>query len=265
MPTRTQIIIGGKDTLKALKDIAARKELVSWSCGKNTKAGDFLFFYAMKPTSAIVATGIAASKARPHKKWHYVTDIENLEIIKNPIPLQELLVELPKWGWPRQPRRPTYPRDYIVRKIEQLAKRRLVTTTIHPEKRIDNGAGFGHSERNRLVEQAACKEVKKHFENLGYKVISREKENLGYDFDVIKGSETIHLEVKGISGSALKFPITANEVACARRDSKFKLAVVTEAMTSQKRVHIFSRKDFLKGFKLTPFAYFAEAKESLRA
>ena len=145
-----------------------------------------------------------------------------------------------------------------------LAKRRKFTTT-PTKKRVGNGAGFGSAERNRVVEQAACKLLKKYFNRLGYEVVSREKENLGYDFDVTKNGETIHVEVKGVSGSMLKFPITANEIACARTDSKFRLAVVVEATTPKRKIYIFTRKEFLSGFGLTPLAYFAEAKKSLHA
>ncbi len=128
-----------------------------------------------------------------------------------------------------------------------------------------SGGGFGSAERNRLVEQAACKAVRKRYEQRKYEVVSREKENLGYDFDATRNSEKLHLEVKGVSGSLLKFPITANEVARARSDSKFQLVVVTETTLSTRKIHIYSRKEFLKLFDLKPFAYFAEVKRSLPA
>jgi hypothetical protein len=127
-----------------------------------------------------------------------------------------------------------------------------------------SGGGFGSKETSRLTELAACKAVRRHFEAKGYAVESRERENLGYDFEVTQGNETLHVEVKGISGALLRFPITANEVRCARADEKFRLAVVTEAITPRRTIRVFSRKAFLDTFALSPIAYFAEARsESL--
>lgn len=263
--SRTQITIGGKNTFRALKEIVANKQHVWWSCAKNTRAGDLLFFYAMKPNSAIVATGVAASSARPHKKWHYIADIRDVKIIKTPITRAELLGEFPKWGWPKQPRRATYLNESIARELQELAGLKERTNQESLITISTSGAGFGTSKHNREVEQAARKAIRTHFERLGYKVKSREKENIGYDFDVRRKREELHLELKGISGEELRFPITANEVNCAKSDTKFWLAVVTKALSAQRKVRVVSRKDFLKHFVLKPLAYFAKARSSLFA
>lgn len=179
-----------------------------------------------------------------------------------------MLKEIPNWGWPKQPRRVNYLRDpFMVKKLFKLANRKREGRDVdNPDEkaaaeiRNSAGAGFGDFKQNLKVELAACKAFKDYYKRKGYLVTSREKENIGYDFDVSKNGETLHVEVKGISGSGFKFPITANEVACAKSDSKFHLAVVSEATTPRRKVHVFTRNEFQNGFGLKPLAYFAEIK-----
>jgi hypothetical protein len=123
-----------------------------------------------------------------------------------------------------------------------------------------SGAGFGTPEQNRLVEKAACRVAREYFRNRGYKISSREKESLGYDFDVSRNREMLHVEVKGISGSVLRFPITANEVRCATSDSAFQLAVVTETRSKNPRIHLFDAKAFSRSFKLSALAFYAQIR-----
>src|SRR5208282_2300813 len=104
------------------------------------------------------------------------------------------------------------------------------------------------------------KAVKRYFERQGYKVVSCERQNLGYDFNVSRNGEMLHVEVKGVSGLVSKFIITAGEVKCARTDSKFRLVVVTEATVPKRKIELFTPKEFLKFFKLKTIAYFAEDK-----
>jgi len=171
--------------------------------------------------------------------------------------VQEVQKMFPRWKWLTHPRSKQHLDDH---ETQQLLKSASLLLKTPPVSVKISGGGFGSNpEQIRLVEQAACKAVKKHFEQLGYKVVSREKENLGYDFDVSRNGRMLHIEVKGVSSSLLKFPITENEVHCARSDSKFQLAIVTNATTPRRKMQIFTRKEFLKTFELTPIAYFAEA------
>jgi len=78
------------------------------------------------------------------------------------------------------------------------------------------GAGFGSIENNRKVEKAAIDFVTQHLRQKGYDVESREKECIGYDLDAThQKQKTLHVEVKGVSGGQVHFPITANEVRSA--------------------------------------------------
>ena len=265
MNRRIQIVHGGSDKkngdFSVVHRLAKANKTSSWGCGKKTKAGDRLLIYFEHPHSSIVASAVALKDATLGEHWPFVTRVGQIKILRSPITLAEMKEMFPHWKWLNYPRSKQYLDET---KADVLFKRAGLKLKTPPVVVKVSGAGFGSPEQNRLVEQAACGAVRKHFEKRGYEVTSREKENVGYDLDVTKNSEAIHVEVKGVSGSMLKFPITANEVACARTDAKFKLVVVTEATTPQKKVHVFARKDFLKSFGLTPLAYFAEAKEHLR-
>ena len=259
MNGRTQIVHGGSDKkngdFSLIQNLAKAKKSSSWACGKETKAGGTLLIYFGKPHSAIIASAVALKDSTPGDYWPYVTRIDEIKILPMPITLAEMQEKFPRWKWLNYPRANQYLDNH---KAQVLLKRASLKLNTPPVAVKVSGAGFGKTEQNRLVEQAACKVVRKHFERQGYGVISREKENVGYDFDVTRNDEVIHLEVKGISGSLQKFPITANEVACAYADSKFQLALVTEAMSPKQKVKFFNRKDFLKSFSFKPLAYFAE-------
>jgi hypothetical protein len=264
MNRQIQIVHGGvrNGDYEAIHRLAKLKKENRWACGKNTKAGDILLIYFLQPHSKIVASAVALKDAQPGDYWPFMTRIGKIRLLPSPITLAEMKEMFPRWNWLNYPRSKQYLDEA---KAEVLLKRAELKLKTPPVAVKVSGGGFGKPEQNRLVEQSACKAVCSFFKKRGYKLVSREKENVGYDFDATKRSETLHVEVKGISGSLLRFPITANEVACAKTDSKFRLAVITEATTPRNKVHLFSRKDFLKSFELTPLAYFAEAKESFRA
>ncbi len=83
------------------------------------------------------------------------------------------------------------------------------------------------------VEDAAINEVIQHFTEIGYSVDTFEKDNLGWDLEAVLGNETLRLEVKGLSGSAICVELTPNEFQKMNehRDS-YRLCVVTEALTA---------------------------------
>ena len=260
MNGRTQIVHGGSDRnngdFSRVHRLAKTKGTSpAWGCGKETKTGDKLLIYFEKPHSAIVASAVALANARPGDYWPFVTRIGKFSILPSPIALSEMKEMFPRWKWLNYPRSKQY---LDGQKAKVLLSRASLKLKSPPVSVKVTGAGFGKPEQNRLVEQAACKAVRRHFERRGYKVVSREKDNRGYDFDVSRNGEALHIEVKGVSGSLPRFPITANEVACARSDSKFQLAVVIETLSPKQRVKVFKRKDFLKNFSFKPLAYLAE-------
>lgn len=120
-----QIIIGGPQSMPGLKVVAKRQMTTMWSCGQHTKKGDFLFVYALKPESAIIATAKAASDAKRDKIWRFAAKIKNVKILARPISREELIKQFPDWGWPKEPRMVNYLNDSaIAQKLLKLGKRK---------------------------------------------------------------------------------------------------------------------------------------------
>jgi hypothetical protein len=101
----------------------------------------------------------------------------------------------------------------------------VITVTPH-------GAGYGDPATNSQVEQAAIKLVTEEFAGQGWNVTDVSLLKVGWDVTVTRGAEVGHLEVKGVSGVKPTILLTHNEHACALNDPHWKLAVVTQALTS---------------------------------
>ncbi|RYE58357.1 MAG: DUF3883 domain-containing protein [Sphingobacteriales bacterium] len=87
--------------------------------------------------------------------------------------------------------------------------------------------------KKQQVESAAVNAVIRHYEELGYSVYSKEKDNLGWDLEAIKEEETLLLEVKGLSGNITSVELTPNEYKnLQEKNSHYKLCIVTSALTN---------------------------------
>jgi hypothetical protein len=182
----TQIVMGSQNSYKGLMKSAQMNKAAWWSCGKDTKNDDLLFFYIKKPKSEIVALATASGDAKPDREWRYGVDVENIKRIE-PISLEKMREVFPNWGWHKRTRNLTYLDNRIGGKLLKLAglKRRPNTESLITIS--STGAGFGTPKQNREVERAACQAVQTYFERLGYNVKSREK----------KKSDTILICEKG--------------------------------------------------------------------
>jgi hypothetical protein len=258
--SNVQVVLGGAniriDDFTLLEQAARDVGKAEWACGKHTFAGDTILIYFQHPRSAIVAIATASEDAEPGIQWPYYTELENVKLLPAPVDLKELRKMFPRWRWLKQPRNNQY---LDKEKANALLKRVALILRADPISVKISGGGFGTPEQNRIVEAAARQALKRHFR--GYKVISREKENLGYDFDVCRRGEVLHVELKGVSGEGLGFPITANEVRCAETDDNFHIAVVTNARRVP-RVRIFTAREFLTQFKTSPLAYYANFRQT---
>lgn len=87
------------------------------------------------------------------------------------------------------------------------------------------------AEARKKVEKAAIEYVTKEYQSLGYKITSRETENVGWDLDAEKNGEKLKLEVKGIAQSQVSVHISQNEYQnmMANKDC-YRLCVVTNAI-----------------------------------
>ncbi|NSW86325.1 MAG: DUF3883 domain-containing protein [Syntrophobacteraceae bacterium] len=121
------------------------------------------------------------------------------------------------------------------------------------------GAGFGDSESNEEVEKAAVSFVTKLYRDEGWKVISVEKLKRGYDLVCTMDGMEEHVEVKGIRGTSLQFPITAGERKCAEEDPQWRIFILTSAL-DKPTSYQYSGQNFLKEFSFRTLQYMAKLK-----
>jgi hypothetical protein len=122
------------------------------------------------------------------------------------------------------------------------------------------GAGFGSPAENRKVEQAAVRVLRAAYKSQGWKLTDFQKDNLGYDFSAVRHQQERHIELKGARGPMPSFPITEHEVAVARTDPLWRLAVVTNALSKVPSLTEWSGDAFLLEFYLRPLSHFARRR-----
>ena len=88
-------------------------------------------------------------------------------------------------------------------------------------------------EHNSKVEKAAITLVWKHYEDLGYDLVSVEKDNIGWDLEASQNKTKLRIEVKGLSGNIPSIGLSPNEYkAWSEGHHFYRLAIVTTALTS---------------------------------
>jgi hypothetical protein len=239
-----------------LKNLAATDGKTTWSSLKGVKVGEKVLIYCQRPHSAVVATAEAASVAKPGKRWPYEVEICNVQLVERPITRTEIAKQFPEWRWAKTTRGGTRPPVDVAEWLWGRARTNLSDPEI--EVVFKAGAGFGDPVNNRKVETSAVNFVISQLKIEGYAVLSRESEKIGYDLEAKKPSSTLHVEVKGVSGDCLHFPITANEVRYGKLDPKFQLFVVTRATSKAPILHRYTWADVTERFKLNPIVYMAE-------
>lgn len=122
MPRKTtQIVIGSDRSYDGLMNSAQQHDLDWWSCGKETKKGDLLFFYFKKPKSEIVGYAYASDDAKPDDEYRYGAGIKDVTRIEPPISLEKMREAFPKWGWLKRTRKLTYLDKGKAKKLRELA------------------------------------------------------------------------------------------------------------------------------------------------
>ena len=87
------------------------------------------------------------------------------------------------------------------------------------------------AEARKRVEKAAVSFVTNEYQSLGFKVTSREKENVGWDLDAKKDGISLKLEVKGLAQSQVSVRISDNEYKSMMSNKDcYRLCVVTNAI-----------------------------------
>lgn len=259
MPSPIYISLAGSDATNGdfslLKKLAASGGAATWSSLKGVLPGEKVLIYCQRPHSAIVATAETASASKPGNRWPYETTIHQVAMLEKPITRAEIAKRFPEWPWAKTARGGTRPPE----EIAEWLWNRAGSNDPGPECEVvfKAGAGFGDPVNNRKVEAAAVKFATAQLEAEGYTVASRESEKVGYDLEAKKRGSVLHVEVKGVSGSLVQFPITANEVKCGESDAAFRLFVVTGATSKSPVLHRFTWPEFAAGFVRSPMAFMA--------
>ena len=94
------------------------------------------------------------------------------------------------------------------------------------------GAGYGDPVTNAQVEKAAMDLATSAYRDRGWDVEDVSARNVGWDLTACRAGDELHLEVKGVSGTKPTILLTRNEHATAGTDPAWRLAVVTQALTS---------------------------------
>ncbi|WP_419781216.1 DUF3883 domain-containing protein [Maridesulfovibrio sp.] len=108
-------------------------------------------------------------------------------------------------------------------------------------KKIKNGSSPRNNdpELRKTVEETAVNLAIYHYENLGFTVISKETEGVGWDLEARNDNLELFIEVKGLSGDTLSVEFTPNEYDKMREHhKKYVIFVVTEALLAPQK-HIF--------------------------
>lgn len=116
---------------------------------------------------------------------------------------------------------------------------------------VSKGKSVGPWNRpDKLAEAAAVKHIKARLKKAGYTVISRETVVCGYDLHAVRDGSELHVEVKGVSGSTLRFFLTKREFEASTSDPDWRLAIVLEARTRPRSMSFVKGGVLGKRFKM---------------
>lgn len=129
------------------------------------------------------------------------------------------------------------------------------------EDNIDPLGRFGTPEHRRMVELAAERAVTAELKRLGYRVVRRSDDKIGYDLQAVphRGGSDLYVEVKGTSGADRRFYMTPKEHEFASTDG-WRLAMVTDALGNPD-VKFFTCKQMEQRFSLQPMVWIGREVE----
>jgi len=255
--SNVQILMFNADSgLALLKELSSSGRSRFLSVPKLTKPGDTVLFYVSKPVSAIIAKGEAMSMPRVTELKWYEAKVGKISMLDSPIKLIELRSMFPRWTWLRSVNMFAYVSQERAKELlERVSLKEIETVKIEKDISSRHGGGFGDPVKNRVVEKAAILKVRRHMKDLGYRVLSRERDKVGYDLDCQRGRTELHIEVKGVSGTEIRFILTARERQKMESDANFVLTVVTSANNRESQIHNFSGRGAIGKFDFRPLAF----------
>ena len=116
------------------------------------------------------------------------------------------------------------------------------------------------AKHRKKVETKAVDFTTKYYEDKKYNVESHESKNCGYDLLATRGKSILEIEVKGTASKEEQFFISRNELNRMNNSSRWKLAIVTEALSDNRKLEIYSPKEVKKKFNLNPMIYRGKLK-----
>jgi hypothetical protein len=136
-----------------------------------------------------------------------------------------------------------------------VAQPNVVSAPDETEDDIDPLGGFGTPEHRKAVEMAAERAVTVELEKLGYRVVRRADEKIGYDLQAIPqaGGQDLLVEVKGTSEAVRRFFMTPKEFDF-RGEKGWRLAMVSNAL-DEPDVLIMRRAEVEKRFSIKPMVW----------
>ena len=117
------------------------------------------------------------------------------------------------------------------------------------------GGGFGQYKQNNDVENAAIMAVCEWYEKWGWEVRSVEDQGCGFDLLCRRNGKEVHVEVKGVSGTAQQFIATAGEVRRMNQDRQFVLAFVPDALSGNPAIQFWSGECLCQNFRFEPIQF----------
>lgn len=109
---------------------------------------------------------------------------------------------------------------------------------------------------NPESERAAVRHVEKTFRSDGWDIRSVEQDKVGYDLHATRGTDELHLEVKGTIGADPAFFLTANEYRRAEDDHRWRLCLVRHALDTKRRtLDTWTAEKLLQQASFSPASY----------
>lgn len=146
------------------------------------------------------------------------------------------------WWFPEASKN-TQVRKFVARVRSLMSSNTQITVVGRTASRKGRWGGNSDVARKALVEKAAIDVVSAHYDE--YEVTSVEKENRGWDLEASKkGSSTLRLEVKGLSGVNLQIGLTPREYEAFKNHingemDNYRLCIVTKALSQRPTLAIF--------------------------
>ncbi|RIK77044.1 hypothetical protein DCC62_10250 [candidate division KSB1 bacterium] len=219
-----------------------------WSISRNyndVQIGDVVYIYAGVADGDLGFIGYATVKDKhgnDRTTWmlHLKFDLKKCRmLLKQPIPATMVR------KWVPYPRNTVWPFSFEA-EIAPFLPWGEKNNTERKSPQTNKGRPWQPDPNKRQkVEQIAIDLTTKHYEALGYSIVSVAKDNVGWDLDATLSGKLLRIEVKGLSQKKLLIELTPNEYDKMKKyKESYRIAVVTDALGKHPFLKIlsFSRK-----------------------